>query len=185
MREHKILLGFTKDREVVFANIDNRRGYFAVSFDASYPVEIGYSETIEQIQSLLEQMDKEWVLDKLEYHDCKPSELADKIYDDTYDHVSEFFDNSLYTESFRIDGVENDIYFLASGCGQHDTRGSMVWCINTDLYNYIHELWDQYHLSEIPVEKYEKLIEAVEHQNNTIDEYAVVEQYLINNFDER
>jgi hypothetical protein len=178
----EFLLGFTKNNEVVFANIENERGYFSASFDTSYPMAIGYDETIERIQDLIEQMDKEWILNKLEYFDCKPSELADKLYSDTYDHVSEFFDNSLYTESFDIEGIDETIYFLASGCGQHDTRNEMGIYINTDLYNYLHELWDQYHLAEIPQEKLDKLVEAVDHQLNTIDEETVIQKWLERTF---
>jgi hypothetical protein len=52
----------------------------------------------------------------------------------------------------------------------------------TILYDYIHELWDEYHLKEMPIEKWNELIEAVEHQNNTINEYAIIQNYLNRNF---
>jgi hypothetical protein len=174
----QLLLGFTKSNEVVFANISNERGYFSVSFDTSYPMAIGYEVAMERVEDLIEQMDSQWTLDKLNYYDCKPSELAYNLYKDTYNVVEEFFDNSLYTESFDIEGVEETIYFLASGCGQHDTRGQMAWNVNTELYNYLHELWDEFHLEEIPQEKLEPLVEAVKHQHGTLNEEAVIENWL-------
>lgn len=175
---YELFLGFTKLDEVVFANISNERGYFSVSFDSSYPMAVGYDNTIERIEELIDQMDKDWVLNRLEEYDCKPSELAKEIYKNTYDHVSEFFDNSLYCESYEVEGIDDTVYFLASGCGQHDTRQEMAWKVNSELYDYIHELWEEFHLKEIPVEKLDKLIGAVEHQNNTIDEYAVIQNWL-------
>lgn len=183
--KHELLLGFTNDREVVFAEIDNSRGYFAVCFNTSYPMAIGEDEVEERIESYIESMDDSTILDMLKRFDCSPSDLPKNLHQESYDVIGDFFDNSLYTESFRIEGINDDIYFLASSCGQHDTRGQMTWCKNTELYNYIHELWDEYHLKEIPKDKYDKLIDAVEHQNATIDNYRVVEQYLKVNFDER
>jgi hypothetical protein len=174
----EFFLGFTKNNEVVFANVDSSRGYFSASFDTSYPMAIGYDETIQRIEELIEQMDSQWILNKLEYYDCKPSELSEKLYDDCYNAVDEFFDNSLFTESYDIEGVDDTIYFLASSCGQHDTRDEMAWNVNTELYNYLHELWDEYHLQEIPQEKLDKLMDAVEHQNNTLDVDAVIENWL-------
>jgi hypothetical protein len=178
----ELFLGFTKQNEVVFANISNERGYFSVSFDTSYPMAIGYDETIERIEELIEQMDKDWVLNRLEEYDCKPSELAKEIYSNTYDHISEFFDNSLYYESYDVEGIEDTIYFLASGCGQHDTRHEMAWMVNTELYNYIHEMWDEYHLKEIPQDKLIPLVEAIEHQINTINDEAVIQNWLNNHY---
>jgi hypothetical protein len=182
MMGYELLLGFTKDKEVVFGEVEYRDGQFSASFDVSFPMEIGYDETMDRINDLIEQMDSKWVLDKLYDYDCNPSELSKKLYHDTYNAVEEFFDISLYSESFIIDGVEDDIYFLASSCGQHDTRKEMSTYINRELYNYIHELWDEYHLKEMPKEKFDKLVEAIEHQNNTIHDYDVIENWLINNF---
>lgn len=176
----QLLLGFNKDGEVVFGNVEYRDGRFTASFETSYPMEIGDKEAMESIESYIDNMEKEWVLDKLEYYDCKPSELAEKIYNDSYDVVGDFFDNSLYTESFRIDGVKDDIYFISSSCGQHDTRYEMETFINKDLYDAIHKLWDEYHLKEVPFEKVEGVFEAIEQQNNTIDDYKVIENWLIN-----
>jgi hypothetical protein len=178
MKMTKLFLGFTKSNEVVFAEIENREGRFSASFDTSYPMAIGYDETIERIESLIEQSDSDWVLNRLQNYDCKPSELADAFYNDTYNHVEEFFDNSLYYESYEVEGVDETVYFLASSCGQHDTRNEMGWKVNSELYNYIHELWDEYHLKQIPQDKWTALIEAVEHQNNTLDEEAVIQNWL-------
>lgn len=178
---HRILLGFTNDNEVVFADVKNRN-HFSVCFDTSYPMAIGESDIEERIESYIENSDKEWVLNRLEFYDCKPSELAEYIRRDSYDIINDFFDNSCYPESFQIDGIEDDIYFIASAGGQHDTREvGMSWCVNTQLYNAIHEMWDKYHLKDAPKEEIEKLFEAIEHQNNTIDEYAVVKQWLESN----
>lgn len=173
-----IFLGHTVNNEVVFANIDNSRGYFSVSFDASYPQMIGEEQIKEQVESMIDSMDDSHKLHLLEQYDVAPSELADSMMMDSYDFINDFFDNSLYTEEFRIDGQEDSIYFLASGCGQHDTRNEMAWKVNTELYDFIHKLWDEYHLKDIPVDLYEKLEDAIVHQNNTMDEYRVIQKWL-------
>lgn len=178
----KLLLGFTKNKEVIFGEVEYRNGQFTASFDTSYPMEITKELTMERIEDLIEQTDKDWVLDKLENYDCKPSELAERLYLDTYNDIEEYWDNSLYPESFRIDGVTDDIYFLASGCGQQDTRDEMSIYINKELYDAIHKLWDEHHLKDIPFEEVKEVFDAIDHQNNTIDDYKVVENWLINNF---
>jgi hypothetical protein len=180
--EHTVLLGFTKDNEIVFGNVGYRNGMFTASFDTSYPQEITRDYLIEQVESMIECSDKDWVLDRLESYDCKPSELAEYIFNDNYSSIEELIDISLYPESFSINGVEDDIYFLASACGQHDTRGYMETYINSDLYDKIHELWDKYHLKQVDFEEVEQVFVAIEHQNNTIDEYKVVENWLQRNF---
>ncbi len=46
-------------------------------------------------------------------------------------------------------------------------------------------MWDKYHLknlNDVPTNEIDELFEAIEHQNNTIDEYAIVKQWLENNF---
>lgn len=180
--EKEILLGFTEENEVIFGNVAYRNGRFSVSFHTSYPMEITTEKVIEQIEIFLEQMDKNWVMDRLESYDCKPSELAEELRKDSYDVVADYFDNSLYPEAFRIEGVEDDIYFLASSSGQLDSRGNMSTYVNKDLYDAIHELWDEYHLKEVPFEKVEGLFEAIDHQNNTIEDYKVIENWLKRNF---
>lgn len=176
--EKTVLLGFTKDNEVVFGNVSYKNGRFTASFDSSYPMEISKEYAIQSIESTIDCMEKDWILNELETHDCRPSELAEKLYENSYDVVGEFMDNSLYTESFSIDGVDDDIYFLAGGCGQHDTRNEMAIYINQELYNEIHRLWDEYHLKQVDYEEVKDVFEAIDHQNNTIDEYRVVENWL-------
>lgn len=183
--EKQVLLGFTNNNEVVFANVSNSRGYFSVSFNCSYPQAVSYDDEINAIESYIECMDKEWILNKLEEHNCKPSELAEEIRKDTYDVIESFFDNSLYPESFRISGIENDVYFLASSAGQHDTREEgMCWLVDKELYNFIHEMWDDYHLKEAPQEMVDELFQMIDNQNNRIDDYRVVEKWLQDNFRE-
>lgn len=183
--EKTVLLGLTNNNEVVFANVSNSRGYFSVSFDCSYPQAISCEDEINAIESYIECMDKDWVLGQLESYDCKPSELAEEIRKDTYNVIESYFDNSLYTESFQINGIENDIYFLASGGGQYDTREEgMSWLVDEELYNFIHEMWDDYHLKEAPQEMVDELFQMIDDQNNRIDDYKVIERWLQDNFRE-
>jgi hypothetical protein len=186
--EKEFLLGFTSDKEVVFGEVryDTENKQFSATFTTCYPEAIGQEEAIAAIEGVTESMSTRDILGKLEYYDCKPSELPTKIYEDTYNVVEEFFDNSLYTESFEIEGVDDTIYFLGSAFGQHDTRGKMATYINQELYDNLHELWDEYHLKAVPQEvedRVNKLLEAIEHQNNTIDNEKVVENWLIRNFE--
>jgi hypothetical protein len=128
-----LFLGFTRNHEVVFGEVSYREGRFSASFDTSYPMAIGQAETMERIEDYIDCHDAEYILNWLKQYDCKPSELAKELYDDAYNPIEEFFDNSLYTEMFNVDGVEDDIYFLASSCGQHDTREEMGYTINYPL----------------------------------------------------
>lgn len=181
--EKKVLLGFSNNGEVVFANI-KMKGYFSASFDSSYPQAITEDDIKESVESLIEGCGKDWAYDKLEYYDCKPSELAEKLRRDTHDEIEEFFDISLYPESFQIEGVEDDIYFLSSSGGQHDTREEgMKWYVDKEFYDYLHELWDNYHLKDLPEEEFKKLEKMIaDHETFFCDnEYKIVEQWLREN----
>ena len=49
----ELLLGFTKNGEVVFGNIDTDRGYFSASFDTSYPIELTEESVLEDALSFM------------------------------------------------------------------------------------------------------------------------------------
>lgn len=182
----KVLLGATKDKELVFANFEvtKRNGYpeFTASFDCVRPFresEVDYKAYCEEYLDTMDAAEKLYLLEK---YDCRPSELSDCLMNDLdflridlgYD-VMAIIDCSLYPEIMFIDG--EDWYFESSACGQHDTRDHMEIYTNKLLYDQVHELWDKYHLREVG----EDIIEAVEELKrrfDEIDEEQWIEDYI-------
>ena len=180
----KLLLGETKSNELIFGNISikdfNFKNEFSASFDTVYPTILTKEDALERIESSIECYDADSVLDLLQRFDCRPSELADQLYEESYCVIQEFYDNSLYSETFDIDSKE--IFFESVGCGQNGTRNElMTTFVNKELYDYIHELWDNYHLKVIPEECIEKLTSLIE-SHSIDDEEAYIEKWLIDKF---
>ena len=148
MRYDKILLGATKDNELVFANfgISNRNEYpkFTASFDMVRPLDGDSIDFVEYCEEYITKCGADELRHLLGKYDCRLSELAEMMADDT--GIDDAIDCSLYPETYTIDGI--DWYFESMGCGQHDTRGEMAEYVNEDAYNVLHELWDKYHLKQ-------------------------------------
>ena len=150
MRYDKILLGATKDNELVFAEFGitdrNRYPEFTASFDTVRPFDGDSVELIEYWEDYItNDCDAPTLRHLLGEYDCRLSELAEMMADDM--GIEGTIDCSLYPEVYTIDGI--DWYFESMGCGQHDTRGEMAEYVNEDAYNVLHELWDKYHLRQV------------------------------------
>lgn len=180
----RIFLGFTKDDEIVFGEIEfNNQNEFTASFDVSYPIELGENEQYDYYENFIDEMDKEYIFQLLDEYNCAPSELAEKLVNDT--PISETFDNSLYPEEFdSVEGVNETVYFLASRCGQADTRDLMQIYTDKSIYDMIHELWDKYHLkgsidsNNEDYNKVNKLLDDIDLFNSENDEREIVENWL-------
>lgn len=152
-RELKVLLGATREEELVFANVSyagvKSNAYFAVSFSVVRPFEAEYHTLFERAESLIDCYDKEGKFDLCEQWDCKPSELIDEMMERC--DIEELIDNSLYPEYFNIRGVEGEIYFESSSCGQCGEYCEDVetYCYNKELVDKIFEYWAEYHLKDI------------------------------------
>lgn len=164
----KFLLGATKNNEVVFGEVEirdrNGKLEFSASFDTVYPFEYDETYLMERVVDNLDCYDKSDLYDLCERYDCKPSELAEKFWADSY--IEDIIDISLYPDSIEVDG--NEWYFESSCCGQCDTREEMEFYVNENLYNRIIELWDEYHLKEIDnsiVEEVNSILNELEQVN--------------------
>ena len=149
MRYTKMLLGATKDNELVFADfgITNRNGYpeFTASFDTVRPFDGDSIDLVDYWDNYIEECGAEYLRDQLGEYDCSLSELAEIMANEN--GIMRTIDCSLYPETYAVDGI--DWYFESACCGQHDTRGEMAEYVNEDAYNVLHELWDVYHLKQV------------------------------------
>ena len=93
MKYNKILLGATKDNEIVFADVEvtTRNGYkkFSASFDTVYPFCYDDIDLKEYVENMLDGYDKSTLYDLCCNNDCSPSELASIIeeQEDNYDII--------------------------------------------------------------------------------------------------
>lgn len=177
---HKILLGATKSKEVVFANfgVTTRNGYkeFTASFDLVSPRVITLEDIEMYYEDFAENFGKEYAYDMCERCDCKPSELARVLAEDS--SVYDTFDLSLFPEEIEIDG--ETWYFESSSCGQCDTKGEMEFYVNEEVYNKLYDLWTNYHLKEVG-EGVETEIEYILKEMENVDEMEWIENYIKEN----
>ena len=177
-KHFEILLGFTKEHGVISGEITYYpEGSFTASFNESYPVVMNEKTVIEYIESDIENMDAETRLSKLDYYDCAPSDLANRIYCDDDLSIENLIDNSLHPETYTMN-EDDTVYLMASGCGQHDTRGDIVKYIDKQLYDEIHVLWDAYHLKRVPFEDVKYVLEKIERQYHNLDEDEIIQKEM-------
>lgn len=172
---NKFLLGATKYREIVFANIDIRNGRLSVSFDVVSPFrEKDIGDAIDYYEDLLDSVyDNEQKYEMCERYNCTPLQLPEELCDDWGSDVMDIRDCSLYPEIIDVDG--EDWYFESSSCGQCNTRNDMEVYTNKELYDTIHEFWDEFHLRDIPP-AIGLLVEAAMESLSTID----IEEWITN-----
>ena len=165
MEFRKVLLGGTEEGTLVFADINvggEHRDHFSASFSEVRPF-LATDEFLKvRAEDYIYGMDKESLYDMCERFDCKPSELVYELVKQTYmGGIESLVDISLYPESFSIDGYEDDIYFESDGCGQHDTRDILV-PIDSEFSEWLHSLWDTYHLEKLTEEEYGNISRVIE-----------------------
>lgn len=177
-KEVKVLLGATKNEELVFANVGYnevaRNPYFAVSFEVVRPVVITESELEMRAESLLDCYDKEAKYDLCDNWDCKPSELLEEMVCRL--DVEELLDISLYPESFYVDNTE--VYFESDSCGQCGQYCEVVetYCYSKELIDFILSNWKEYHLQEIGEAKAKEIFD----QLNDLAPYKDEEEWVSN-----
>lgn len=176
--KRQIYLGINNYNEICFANIEiypkrNVTNEFAVSFDTSSPVQFTEKNVRETVEGFIDGCDAEYKLSLCDDYNCPPSQLVDELTDkycDDIDEYKELLDCSLFPDTIYIGG---EVYcFRAESCGQHDLReDGMTICVNKELFNYINELWDNYHLKSIPHNKLVRLDKMLDEAEN--------QQYLV------
>ena len=176
----KFLLGATKDNEVVFCEMEirdrNGKSEFSASFNTVSPFKYDDEYLKERLKDTLDCYDKDYLYCLCDRYNCSLSQLVKHMYYDSM--VEDIIDISLYSNSIRVNG--KDWYFESSSCGQCDTREIMEFYVNEELYNRIHELWDEYHLKEIPqtiIDEVNSIIEELE----KVDEEEWIENFIEEN----
>ena len=182
MEFRKVLLGGTKEGTIVFANVEirerNGEKIFSASFDEVRPVEVTDEYLRERVEVMLECMSNDDILNMLEDYDCRPSELVDYYMRDRLQDcgVADILDVSLYPESFSVIGYDDEIYFESVGCGQCDTRDILL-PINEEFSEWLHSLWDTYHLKQLPEEEVDNVIKRIKEYENEVGD---IEEWIQN-----
>ena len=191
MREFRdVLLGATEEGTLVFADInvggrwEGSRDYFSASFSVVRPF-LATNEYLEmRAESYLDCGDKEFLYDMCERFDCSPNNLVDELVGEAnYIGIESLVDISLYSETYRLDGYEDDMYFESEGGGQSDTRDRLI-PIDSEFSEWLHSLWDTYHLQKLTEEEYGNIIIKVskyEGELEDVGEYKWIEKWLIDN----
>lgn len=188
MEFRKVLLGATKEGTLVFADIhvggEGYRNYFSASFSEVRPFLATNEFLEERAESYIDCGDKEFLYDLCERFDCKPSDLVDELVKQIYwGGIESLVDISLYPESFSIGGYEDDIYFESDGCGQCDTRDRLI-PIDPEFSEWLHSLWDTYHLQKLTEEEYGNVKEVIYRYLGKLEEIGEsdwIEKWLMEN----
>lgn len=184
MKEFKVLLGATKDGEIVFGEFGirtfNGLSDFSASFDTVRPFTEEELESPESYyENLLESCyDEASKYEMCERFDCKPSELAEILMGEEGSEPQNLRDCSLYTNIIEVNGT--DYYFESGCCGQHDTRKEMEHYVNKEAYDVLHELWDSFHLKNVEnrsdfKEKYNRLLDLLKDQTEQSEEQWIAD----------
>ena len=181
----KVLLGATKEGTLVFANIslsEGNRDYFSVSFDEVRPFLATIEFLRERFSGVMDCYDKADKYDFCERFNCRPSELEEVMFWDIYHYgtVEDIVDISLYSESYSIDGYEDDVYFESDGCGQNDTRDRLI-PIDPEFSEWLHNMWDKYHLQTLSGDYKEMTTEKVKKYLDQLNEEEWIKRWLEEN----
>lgn len=184
MEFRKVLLGGTEEGTLVFADIHvggEHRDYFSVSFSEVRPFLATNEFLEERAEGYIDGCGKEFLYDMCERFDCKPSDLVDELVGETYyNGIEALVDISLYPVCYSIDGYNGDVYFESVGCGQFDTREFLV-PIDREFSEWLHSLWDTYHLCEFTEEEYGDIEAKVEEYLDTLEEHEWIKEWLMEN----
>ena len=151
----KILLGTTKDNNIVFGNYEIRtwNGYpeFSASFDSVTPFTPDEDEIQERLQDFVDScMDNDSLIEWCNEYRCCPDDLADTVYSDlgTDELIELLYDTSIYPDTI-YDKNGDEWRFESSCCGQYDPRHDMKTIYNPALFNALMYFWDHYHLKAL------------------------------------
>lgn len=178
-KKYTVLLGATAYNEIAFGEFEvepsrNENDYeFSASFFTVAPTRVDDVDLEDYYEALVDDMmnDGQWLWDRCDEYDCKPSDLAWEMAHNTCD-VRDVLDCSMYPETIIIDGEE--WVFESMSCGQHDTRNSMTEYVDRDSYNKLHDLWDNYHLKIVDddvIAEVDELAKKMYHDDTFIEDW--------------
>lgn len=183
----EFLIGFTKDYEIIVAELELRDQNFENEFSASFSTSsimnadnTVYNEDFvyEYVENMLDGYDKEYRYELCERYDCTPHDLCQELTDryiESPEELMDYLDCSLYPDI--IENQDSNYLFRAEACGQHDTRDDLLYAIDNDLYNDIHYLWDSYHLKQLD-EKGLELYNSIIERASKIDEEEEIKKFI-------
>lgn len=174
------LLGFSKEKEVVFGSIEIRGGALFASFDTVAPFLNKKSDGIEYFSEMLNDCysnsEKFELCKKL---DCKPSELVRALVEkEGVNTLADERDCSIYSERLTVDG--NEWAFESSSSGQHDIlEDGMLEFVNKKDVMELYTLWKAYHLKKVD----DTIVEQVAQLRQKLDigvceEEAIIASYI-------
>lgn len=146
MKKH-LLLGATKDNEIVFANVEIKNKRFTASFNAVRPRNLDDINWEELADDYLECCEADEKFRLCVLFNCKPSDLADRVADEVDQDV--LLDTSLYPKTIECYDYCCEYIFESSNCGQYDSRNDMEEYFTKNGYDMLMKYWDQFHLKEI------------------------------------
>lgn len=122
----------------------------------------------DKAESYIDCMEKDWLYDRCEEYDCKPSELQEYIANDlTVDDVFDF--NSIYSAEFQ-DEDGDDVYLNFSCSTPRDYEYSpIVKYVNSDIekiFALANRVGKEYHLKKIPTDEGNALMDIFEEYDN-------------------
>lgn len=175
-----VLLGATKDGEIVFGDVEVtwRNGYreFSASFDTVRPFLKDDFDLTGYVAGYCDEMDYETLYNMCKEHDCSPNDLVDVLAEEV-DDIQEWLDCSLFSSEIEANG---ECYLFESvGAGQQDTREEMEKYTNKNVYDFIMKMWDNYHLKEITEEQENDLLEKL---NLLTDKHSDLTENWIRNY---
>lgn len=147
----KMLIGTTEDNQLVFAEV-SLRNYFSVSFSMVSPFVATDEYLRNYFEGYLDGIDSDTKLNYLERLDCKFSELEDELFHEQLRNcgVEGIVDISLYSDSYPVEGLEDDVYFSSGSCGQCDPREEEGFTpILESFTDKLFTMWETYHLKDI------------------------------------
>ena len=181
----KVLLGITKEKDIVFceAEITYRNGYreFSASFDVVTPFKNVESDGIEYYEELLSNCyDDSQKYNLCEKYDCTPFELAERMAEDgEIETLADEKDCSLYPERIEVDGVE--FAFEFSSCGQYDIFESedeaIIEFTDEESVKKLYNFWQKYHLKEITEDIETEILQVMKKLGN-IEIENTIEYYI-------
>lgn len=179
------LIGATKNHELVFANFGTRQNgdgqvIFSASFDTVKPFNVDTCDLSYVFDEYVANLGAAQLWEMCDEYDCKPSELAERMFDCGYD-ITKIIDCSIYPEYYDIDGC--DWCFESVRCGQYDTRNDIEEITLVNAYNKLHELWDKYHLKPVD-DSVTKLSEKLAKIFAKVDEVEWITDYIKRHIDE-
>lgn len=178
----RILLGTTKDNELVFIEYELRNGPafcdrdFTASFDLVAPFD---DDTIDEeyVRTYLEDFDKETLYDLCVTYDCTPNDLPYEYY--SRNEIEDIVDCSLYPEAMEVNG--KSYHFRSEACGQVDVLELMKTYTDEGMFCELYGLWHHFHLKSLNTSTFAFIndtLKRIEAKNEKFDDNEFIRKFI-------